>query len=64
MFKRKPKELVETQKVNKMLNEILQTASTMTQFGGGWAKCLNAIPTDCVLTIAQKYGFLKENENG
>lgn len=63
MFKRKPKELVETKKVNKMLNEILQTASTMNQVGSGWAICLTAIPTHCILNIAQKYGFLKENEN-
>lgn len=61
MFKRKPQELVERQKVNKMLNEILQTAIVMIQIGDGWASSyVNAIPTDCILNIAQKYGFLKE----
>lgn len=63
MFKRKPKKLVEIKKVNKMLNEILKTERCMVQSSNGWAMCGGAIPTNCVLHIAQKYGFLKEKED-
>lgn len=59
MFKRKPKELVEIKKVNKMLNEILKTERCMTQGGDYYTMCLSAIPTSNVLDIAYKYGFLK-----
>jgi hypothetical protein len=59
MFKRKPKELVEVKKVNKMLNAILDTERTMTQGGDYYTMCCSAIPTSNVLEIARKYGFLK-----
>ena len=60
MFKRKPKELVEIKKVNKMLKEILKAERTMTQSGTYYTMCCSAIPTSRVWEIAQKHGFLKE----
>jgi len=60
MFKRKPKELVEIKKVNKMLNEILKTERGMVESGDCFTAYISAIPTSCVTNIARKYGFLKE----